>query len=242
MKYLIFILLLFTTSCVSAPGKYSGPTEAFPKIGTNVLRHDVSHVIGPGETLWRLSKMYDVSMSDIVRKNNLGNSEKLIMGDTILIPNAAPLRPVIALYPSNKWKYIIVHHSATDEGNAFAVFKMHSQRGFEGIGYHFVVDNGSIGKGDGQIEVAPRWLKQNDGAHCKASGMNAKGIGICLVGNFSKDRVSKKQLNSLIYLVNVLREYYKIPIKNILGHRQVSGAKTECPGNYFPWEEFVENL
>jgi N-acetyl-anhydromuramyl-L-alanine amidase AmpD len=72
--------------------------------------------------------------------------------------------------------------------------------------------------------------------------MNYKGIGICLVGNFNQERVSQKQLDSLAYLVNILREYYKIPIKNIVGHRQVNGAKTECPGKYFPWEEFKDRL
>jgi N-acetyl-anhydromuramyl-L-alanine amidase AmpD len=72
--------------------------------------------------------------------------------------------------------------------------------------------------------------------------MNYKGIGICLVGNFNQERVSQKQLDSRAYLVNILREYYKIPIKNIVGHRQVNGAKTECPGKYFPWEEFKDRL
>lgn len=204
---------------------------------------DVVHVVAPGETLWRLSKMYSVSIEDIMRANNLRSPQELEMGQRLVIHQAMPLQPVIPLYPSNKWKYIIIHHSATDTGSALSLFKMHLRRGFwHGLGYDFVIGNGSYGKADGQIEVSPRWIKQEDGAHCKASGMNHVGIGICLVGNFSKEHVSNGQLDSLVYLVNVLRKNYNIPARNIMGHGQVPGAATECPGKYFPWKEFYDRL
>jgi len=74
------------------------------------------------------------------------------------------------------------------------------------------------------------------------SGMNRKGIGICLVGNFNKEQVTKKQMDSLVYLVNMLRKYFNIPAKNILGHGHVSGAKMECPGKYFPCGKFKDRL
>ncbi|MFH0827488.1 MAG: N-acetylmuramoyl-L-alanine amidase, partial [Candidatus Omnitrophota bacterium] len=63
-----------------------------------------------------------------------------------------------------------------------------------------------------------------------------------LVGNFSKERVSRSQMDSLVYLVNTLKKYYKIPTSRIFGHGQVPGARTECPGNYFPWDEFKSRL
>jgi len=138
-----------------------------------------------------------------------------------------------------KWQYIIIHHSATDQGNAFSFYNMHLRRGFDrGLGYHFVIDNGTSGKSNGQIEISPRWIKQQDGAHCRASGMNEMSIGICLVGNFDIEEVSEAQMESLAYLVNILRKYYKIPKQNIMGHGQVSGAATDCPGSRFPWDLF----
>jgi LysM repeat protein len=237
---LFFCLLL--NSCVSIPRQPSGPFEVYPKIPSPVIRQDIFHTVSPGETLWRISKMYDVRMEDIIRANNLKSPQSLERGQVLLIPKAAPLRPVIPLFPSNKWKYIIIHHSATDIGNGLSIFDLHIRRGFQGTGYHFVIDNGTEGKLDGQIEATPRWINQSDGAHCRASGMNYKGIGICLVGNFSKERVSQKQLESLVYLVNILRNYYHIPLKNILGHGQVPGARTECPGKNFPWNEFYSLL
>jgi N-acetyl-anhydromuramyl-L-alanine amidase AmpD len=164
------------------------------------------------------------------------------MGQRLLIPQAAAIRPVINLYPSRKWKYIIIHHSATDEGDALAFHKLHRNKGWETVGYHFVVDNGTIGKKAGAIEASPRWIKQQNGAHCKASQMNYQGIGVCLVGNFNIERVSREQMESLLYLVNTLRHYYKIPTGNIIGHGSVPGAKTDCPGKNFPWAEFKNRL
>lgn len=236
---------IILTSCATAPVKPPIiPTrEIYPEITAPISRQDIHHVVAPGETLWRLSKMYDVSIEDIVRINDLRSRTELEIGQRLLIPNAAPIRPVVPLYRSSKWKYIIIHHSATDEGSAMYFNTVHHIRGFwKGLGYHFVIDNGTKGKLDGQIEVAPRWLKQQDGSHCKAAGMNRKGIGICLVGNFSKETVTEEQMKSLVYLVNLLRDYYNIPVENILGHGQVSGARTECPGKGFPWKEFYKRI
>lgn len=249
MKKFIHIVIIaglavILSSCVSAPIRPPMyPTqEVYPQITTPFLRQDMFHIVAPGETIWRISKMYDVKMEDIMGANNLKIPQDLAMGQRLLVPNAAPLRPVIPLYRSSKWRYIIIHHSATDEGSALSFDSMHRVRGWKGLGYHFVIDNGSSGKPEGHIEASPRWIKQQDGAHCNASGMNHCGIGVCLVGNFSKERVSQKQMDSLVYLVSNLRKYYKIPISNIIGHGQVRGARTECPGKYFPWKEFIARL
>jgi len=202
----------------------------------------VFHVVGPGETLWRIAKMYGVIVDDVMRANHLKDSAELKTGQRLLIEGASPIKPVVPLYFSSKWRYIIIHHSATDEGSALSFDKYHRSRGWKNLGYHFVIDNGSYGKQDGQIEVSPRWIKRQDGSHCKAGRMNCKAIGICLVGNFNTEKVSEKQMSSLVYLVNILEKYYDIPIRNIMGHGQVKGAKTECPGNNFPWSLFYSKL
>jgi len=248
MKRIIYLILIaglaiILSSCATAPLKPPIiPTkEVYPTLPPSFLRQDVFHVVAPGETLWRISKMYDVPIKDLSSANNL-KTETLEKGQRLLIPNAAPIVPVIPLYPSKKWKYIVIHHSATDEGSSLDFDKYHQGKGWEGIGYHFVIDNGTKEKQDGQIEVSPRWIKQENGSHCRVNNMNEKAIGICLVGNFNKEYVSSKQLDALVYLVNTLRKYYKIPVKRIIGHKQVSGAKTECPGRNFPWPRFKNRL
>jgi len=201
------------------------------------------HTVAPGETFWRISQMYDVPMAAIMTANKTIDPKSLKMGQKLFIPNASTIKPIITLFPSSKWKYIIIHHSGTEEGSSLAFHRSHLSRGWDnGVGYNFVIDNETSGKHDGQIEVTPRWLKQLDGAHTKASNMNAKAIGIVLVGNFDNEFVSKKQINSLVFLVNKLRRYYKIPLKNILRHQDVRSASTRCPGVHFPWKGFKYRL
>jgi N-acetylmuramoyl-L-alanine amidase len=255
LTFCLLILLIGISGCGRKPIQPKIYTKTKPKTSvkptvakvlskpfSSQLRCDVTHVVAPGETVWRLGKMYDVGIDDIVDENNLSNARQLEMGQRLRIPDAAPLKPVIPLYDSNKWKYIIIHHSATDEGNALAFNISHKNRGFHGLGYHFVIDNGTKGKQDGQIEVSPRWIKQKRGAHCKAAKMNYKSIGVCLVGDFTYEKMSSKQMRSLVFLVNKLRKYYKVPVKNIIRHGHVKGARTACPGKRFPWDEFLRRL
>lgn len=241
-NYLVLVLsciglCFLLSSCAGKPKKVPVPP------GPPVVRRDITHTVAPGETLWRISKMYDVMPGMILKMNSINDATSLRMGQVLLIPSAAPIRPIVSLPKSDKWRYIIIHHSATEEGSSLEFHKMHLAKGWDkGVGYHFVIDKASSGKQDGAIEQTPRWIKQEDGAHCKAADMNIKAIGICLVGNFSQEDVSKKQMASLVFLVNKLRKQYKIPIKNIIAHGHVIGAATDCPGKEFPWERFIREL
>jgi N-acetylmuramoyl-L-alanine amidase len=239
---LLISSVIFLSSCATVR---ISPSQQMPQVGTplcSLMGNNIIHIVSPGETLWRISKTYNVSIKDIMRVNNLRDSSKLEKGQRLLIPNISTTKAAIPLLPSSKWSYIIVHHSATDDGDAYYFNILHRRKGWDGIGYDFVIDNGTRGKLDGAIEISPRWTNQENGAHCHAAEMNSRGIGICLVGNFSKERVSEKQMNSLVYLVNVLKKYYKIPMNHIMGHGQVPGARTECPGKYFSWGEFRNKL
>lgn len=244
----VSLLALMLSSCatgrVSKPKLPPGVEIVYgpPTIPGPTVRQDMYHTVAPGETIWHIAQMYDVDAEKIKKANKVNNVQDIDIGRKLIIPKASPRKNVVTLYPSSKWKYIIIHHSATDMGNSQQFYLAHKKRGWETVGYHFIIDNGSCGKDEGQIETSPRWIKQMNGAHCKAGSMNERGIGICLVGNFSQEKVSSHQMNSLILLVNELRSFYKIPKSNIIGHGQVSGAQTECPGLKFPWQEFWARL
>ncbi len=203
----------------------------------------IIHEVGPLETVWRLSRMYGVPAQEIYAANRMRQGDPLRIGQKLVIPNTKTLRHVIPLYPGDHWKYIIIHHTATDIGNAILVNRSHHDRGFwHGLGYHFLIDNGTLGKGDGQIEVSPRWIKQQEGAHCKASGMNSKSIGVALVGNFNDALPTSKQMDSLAYLLKTLMQQYRIAPSQVMGHRDVDGASTDCPGKRFPWSNLRQCL
>jgi hypothetical protein len=137
----------------------------------------------------------------------------------------------IPIAKPNHWKWIVIHHSATATGDAAVFDKMHRAKGWDELGYHFVIGNGT-GSGDGQIEVGPRWPKQKWGAHDKTPGnqFNEHGIGICLVGNFDVTHPTAAQIKSLERLVSYLMKTYRIPADHVLGHGETKA--TDCPGRY----------
>jgi hypothetical protein len=144
----------------------------------------------------------------------------------------------------NGWRYIIVHHSDSVRGDAAIFDREHKARGWDGLGYHFVIGNGSDSR-DGQVEVGFRWRNQEHGAHCKTNDnrFNDFGIGICLVGNFQSGHPTAAQMASLTSLVSYLAAKYHIPAANILGHREAvammhEGRGTECPGRNFDMDAF----
>jgi hypothetical protein len=133
---------------------------------------------------------------------------------------------------------IIIHQSASSFGDASIIDRWHKERGWDGIGYHFVICNGHKNKddeylsevGDGEVQEGRDINKT--GAH--ARGFNSY-IGICLIGS---DTFTYDQMKALRDLVVELSLKYEIAPDDILGHYQVS-TKT-CPG--FDVRQFVKNI
>jgi len=122
-----------------------------------------------------------------------------------------------------KINYIIIHCSATKEGEVFHasdIDRWHKERGWNKIGYHYVIClDGTIEKGRDENEV---------GAHCK--GMNQNSIGICYIGGLDKngkpkDTRTDKQKAALWTLLKQLKEKY--PNIEVYGHNDF--AHKACP-------------
>lgn len=136
-----------------------------------------------------------------------------------------------------KWTAIIIHHSATANGNMSIFDQWHKDRNWDGVGYDFVIGNGTEST-DGKIEVTFRWKEQRTGAHTggtPGNWANITGIGICLVGDFNKKPPTARQMESVTKLVDFLKKRYGIPNTKIYGHGSVPGGHaTDCPGKNFP--------
>ena len=130
---------------------------------------------------------------------------------------------------------IIIHCSATAEGGNFKaddIQRMHLQRGYRDIGYHYVVDlDGTIEKGRPIEEI---------GAHCK--GYNKHSIGVCYIGGVdttgkAKDTRTQAQKEALIKLLTEIKREW--PNAKIAGHRDFSEDKNGN-GKIDPWERMKE--
>lgn len=122
-------------------------------------------------------------------------------------------------------KGIVIHCSDSSFGSSIEIDKWHREKGWNNVGYNFVICNGKIENNhyldcmDGSIERGRDIDKS--GAHAK--GYNSH-IGICLIG---KSDFTAKQMDSLVTLILELVEDYGIDPSDILGHYEIS-PKT-CP-------------
>lgn len=120
---------------------------------------------------------------------------------------------------------IIVHCSATPEGRDYTVAdidRWHKQRGWKGIGYHYVIyRDGSVHTGRDVEQI---------GAHC--TGQNANSIGICYIGGMTadnkkpKDTRTPEQVTALRALINELKTKY--PTATIQGHNEFANKACPC--------------
>ena len=154
-------------------------------------------------------------------------------------PQLPPLSGTLEVPIRRQWKYIVVHHSGSDRGSMRGIDEWHKQRGWEGVGYDFVIGNDN-GSPDGTVEVTFRWTRQMQGAHAGVEEYNQYGIGICLVGNFEESYPTNAQMTSLVLLIDYLQDRCHIPTYNILMHRQIKS--TECPGAKFPYYRMMAML
>lgn len=83
MKKVILILIIFVfNGCQSAP-TYTKPV--MPVSGQ--ISAGIYHRVEAGQTLWRISRIYDVDIDDILRLNHLSENSAIEIGQMILIPN-----------------------------------------------------------------------------------------------------------------------------------------------------------
>lgn len=129
-------------------------------------------------------------------------------------------------------RYLIIHQSATPrlETTFESIKRYHVGLGWGNIAYHYFIEaDGKLRKGRNERTV---------GTHTKAGGMSLKSLGVCLAGNFDNEAPTKEQLRMLGQVLKSLATKYKIPQENILGHLEVPGAVTQCPGqNLLRWIE-----
>ena len=130
----------------------------------------------------------------------------------------------------------MLHYTATPSDREVTVKEIdqwHRARGFNEIGYHYVVYlDGTVHKGRDEAKV---------GAHVQ--GKNADSIGVCYVGGLKagqkggSNTMSEAQEQGVIKLLKELKG--KHPLAEICGHNDL--AATQCPGfNVKKWWEKVQ--
>ena len=138
------------------------------------------------------------------------------------------------------WRGIVIHDSGAKQGSAKQLSKWHTRLGRDGLGYHFVVNNGSL-KPDGLIELGYRWRQQLPGAYLTGDGSeryNRRYIGISLIGAGQREPFTRAQVRELRWLVRKLQQRFDIPKRRV----HVDIREGQKPAATFPHEWFRQQL
>lgn len=151
-------------------------------------------------------------------------------------------------------EYLVVHTAAFGKRNCDrdVIDSWHRQRGWSGIGYHYVIINDLHDRlEDGEVQQGRPTSKP--GAHVK--GVNSRSLGICCVGHGDQQPHTKAQRASLLKLLaDLLDDYPNTSVDKVIGHREVNDlvaaglvgreyktAKT-CPGTLVDMDEIRTQL
>jgi N-acetylmuramoyl-L-alanine amidase len=129
--------------------------------------------------------------------------------------------------------HIVIHCSDSPRGRgdtAETIHRWHLQRGWSGIGYHFVIGD----TGDVEAGRPTYW----SGAHCPS--YNSRSIGVCIIGRGGND-FTDTQINSAVSLVLGLMAQFDIPVDNVIGHYEADPESGKTCPNY-PMDDFRNML
>lgn len=116
--------------------------------------------------------------------------------------------------------HVILHCSASPQGrgdNSETIHQWHLDRGFQAIGYHFVILE------DGVIELGrPEWAV---GAHCRANKMNHKSLGVCYIGE-GGDMTQAQKIAFMFLLAATTSTYGQLKVDPHNFHE----PEKACPG------------
>lgn len=123
---------------------------------------------------------------------------------------------------------VVIHCSDSTRATVEDIDGWHRARGFDRIGYHWVITNGHLRSNRRYIPEAdgrlwPGRSEDETGAHVE--GHNRNALGVCLVG---KTRFSTAQRITLHGLLIGIMSRHGLSDEDILGHYELDPAKT-CP-------------
>jgi N-acetylmuramoyl-L-alanine amidase len=136
---------------------------------------------------------------------------------------------------------IVIHHTASNNG---AGDLAHLRDPKAEVSAHYMLDR------DGKIyqlvnDQKRAWHAGKSELHGVPTDVNGRSIGIEIVNDGSgKTPFTEAQYKSLTQLVGYLKQEYKVPMNNIVGHKDVAvpkGRKTD-PASNFDWTRLRKGI
>lgn len=131
--------------------------------------------------------------------------------------------------------YVIIHHTATNNCSE-ALNEFTNPGGREASAHYVIAKDGTVYH---MLNDLLRSHHAGDSKWGNTTDLNSSSIGIELDNNGYQD-FTPEQMNSLTILLGRLKNAYKIPEANFIGHGDIAPARKMDPNWRFPWKELSE--
>lgn len=137
-------------------------------------------------------------------------------------------------YNLRKPNYVIIHHTAQDSvKQTLRTFTLERTS----VSSHYVIaKDGTIYQ---MLNDYFRAWHAGAGKWGSNSDINSSSLGIELDNNGSEP-FPEVQINSLLRLLDTLKEKYNIPVENFLGHADIAPIRKTDPSVFFPWKNLAD--
>lgn len=177
-------------------------------------------------------KIYDSTAKQIAEEIKRRPVTDSVIADSFKMPEFAVVTTNFSMRRPNM---VIIHHTAQDSC-AQTLYTFTQQR--TQVSAHYVICK------DGTLHHilndylrawhagVGKWGNNND--------INSTSIGIELDNN-GRDNFSLAQINTLLGLLDTLKNKYNIPYQNYLGHSDIAPSRKVDPSVLFPWKLLADN-
>ncbi|MCH5715729.1 N-acetylmuramoyl-L-alanine amidase [Niabella hibiscisoli] len=133
--------------------------------------------------------------------------------------------------------YVILHHTAQDNA-AQTLFTFSVPRpGRESSAHYVIAKDGSV------FQMLNDYVRSWHAGASKwgsITDMNSCSLGIEIDNNGKDEAFTDAQINALLILLRYLKEQYKIPQANFIGHSDIAPGRKDDPGKLFPWKKLAD--
>ena len=130
--------------------------------------------------------------------------------------------------------FVVIHHTGSDTAaRALRIFGDPASR----VSAHYLI--GRDGRRVQLVEERSRAWHAGDSRWGANTDLNSSSIGIEL-DNTGAEPFAEAQITALLELLSELRERYKFPAANYIGHGDIAPGRKVDPSRHFPWRRLAQ--
>lgn len=138
-------------------------------------------------------------------------------------------------FEARRPNFVILHHTSSDVAERALATLTSRERAVSA--HYLITRQGALVQ---LVDERMRAWHAGESWWAGITDMNSASIGIELDNN-GEEPFAEVQIATLLALMSDLRERYKIPAANVLGHADVAPRRKTDPSHFFPWRRLAEN-